>query len=102
VRLGGVQLKPGDRVRWREQDTPVPFQAGDRVRGPDGCWYVVTDDDDDNPWIYGWVRYVFNDGTARIRADDGSQVDRHPRFKRTEPVSAVDALAALAEATDGC
>lgn len=95
-------MKVGDRVRWREQDTPPPVQVGDRVRGPaDGRWYTVTDDGTE--WAYGWARYVFQDGTARIIADSGLIVYRCLKYRYTEVVSAVDALAALAaeDKTDG-
>lgn len=72
-------MKVGDRVRWR---------ARDRI----ARWSVVRW----GPWRYGRVRRVFHDGTARIVRDDGAIVDRPPRFYRTEVVSAIDQLAALA------
>ena len=67
----------GDRVRWREADL--------ETRGPIR-W---------GPWIYGWVRHVYEDGTVRVRSDAGKDDDRHPDFRNLEAVSAVDALAGL-------
>lgn len=79
-------MKPGDRVRWRARNFDTP--PGYVLRGP---------------WIHGRVRYVFQDGTVRIACDDGVSVDRHPKFRHLESVSAIDQLAALTaeDKTDG-
>lgn len=73
-------MKMGDRVRWHEADPEA------RARG------VVRW----GPYVYGWVRWVYEDGTARVVSDDGADTDyRHPAFRNLEVVSAVDALAGL-------
>ncbi len=69
----------GDRVRWHEADPEMRRHGIVR-------W---------EPYVYGWVRYVFEDGTVRVRSDAGEDDDRHPDFRNLEPVSAVDALAGL-------